>query len=83
MAALSVGTSVAANTNIAAAKFRKSVLIQNVHASQVLYADTDPAVTTSTGIKITAGESLRIATRDVVYLIASGASTDVRYLNEF
>lgn len=81
MPAVSIGTS--ATTVVAAGRQRQSVLIQNAHASQVLYVDTASDLTTSTGIKVAAGESVRLKTRKKVYGIASGASTDVRYLEEF
>lgn len=59
---------------------RRSILIQNVHATQVLYVGDDSSVATSTGIKVAAGESLEIADYNgPVYGIASGADTDVRY----
>lgn len=81
MPTVSIGTSAA--TIVPARRGRKSVLVQNAHASQVLYVDSASDLTTSTGIKVVAGESVRLATRDIVYGIASGASTDVRYLEEF
>ena len=59
---------------------RKSILIQNVHATQVLYVGDDASVLTTTGIKVSAGESLEIADYNgPVYGIASGAATDIRY----
>lgn len=81
MPAASIGTSAA--TVVAAGRQRKSVLIQNAHASQVLYVDTASNLTTSTGVKLVAGESVRLFTREIVYGIASGASTDVRFVEEY
>lgn len=60
---------------------RKSILIQNLHATQVLYLGLDSSVTTSNGLRVAAGESVRIDDYNgPVYGIASGAGTDVRYL---
>lgn len=75
---------------IAGARSRRdAVLIQNVHASQVLYLGPDSSVvagsagTASSGIRVAAGESIIVPTRGDVYGIASGASTDVRYWEIF
>lgn len=63
---------------------RNSIIVQNVHASQVLYVGTDSSVTTSNGLKVAAGESVKIDDyRGVVYGIASGAATDVRFLESY
>lgn len=62
---------------------RESILVQNVHASQVLYLGSDASVTTSNGLKVVAGESVRVRTKGDIYGIASGAATDVRYFEEF
>jgi hypothetical protein len=59
-----------------------SVLIQNLGTGS-LYVDGNPAVTTSTGVKIATGTSLTVSSPDNVgalYLISDTASTDVRYL---
>jgi hypothetical protein len=59
-----------------------SVLIQNLGTGN-LYVDGNPAVTTSTGVKIAAGTSLTIVGPDFIgapYLISDTAATDVRYL---
>ena len=77
---VSIGTSAAIIK--AANGRRESLVVQNVHASQVLYIG-DGSVTTSNGLRIPAGESMRLQTKAAVYGIASGASTDVRYFEEF
>ena len=60
---------------------RKSILVQNVHASNVLYIGDDSSVATTTGIRLIAGESIEINDYNgPVYGIASAAGTDVRYL---
>ena len=59
-----------------------SVLIQNL-GTGIVYVDGDPAVTTSTGVKIAAGTNLTIVGPDdigALYLISDTAATDVRYL---
>lgn len=76
---VSIGTSAAVIS--AASRYRdQGILVQNAHASNILYVGTDSSVTTSNGLKIGAGESLLIPGNDVVYGIASGASTDVRFM---
>lgn len=73
----------------AARSRRDAVLIQNVHASNVLYLGSDASVvagsagTASSGIRVNPGESILVPTRGDVYGIASGASTDVRYWEVF
>lgn len=82
---VTVGTvSVGASATLirAARTSRDAVIIQNVHASQVLYLG-DSAVTTSTGLKVAAGESIQLPTCGDVYGIASGAATDVRYFEAY
>lgn len=60
---------------------RNSILIQNVHATQTLYVGLDASVLTTTGIRINAGDSMEISDGGAeVYGIASGAATDVRYM---
>lgn len=77
----SVGTS--AVVLVAARQARESVLIKNNHASQILYLGGNSSVTSSNGLPLVAGESVRLETRQVVYAIANGASTDVRYFEEY
>ncbi len=73
----SVGTSAAV---ISAAKGRRSIIVQNVHASQILYVGDDDQVTASNGLRVSSGASLTLeGFTGVLYGIASGASTDVRY----
>lgn len=74
---VSIGTSAA--LIVAASKLRAGVIVQNAHASNDLYIGSDSDVTTSNGLKVAAGESILLPTRAVVYGVASGASTDVRY----
>jgi hypothetical protein len=78
---VSIGT--AAAVLVAARQARESVLIKNNHASQILYLGGNSSVTSSNGLPLAAGESVRVETRQVVYAIASGASTDVRYFEEY
>lgn len=63
----------------AARSNRKSITIQNVHASQILYIGGDASVTTSNGLRIAAGAERTIeGYNGPIYGIASGAATDVR-----
>jgi hypothetical protein len=62
---------------------RDSVVIQNVHATQVLYLGTNASVTTANGLKLLAGESVRLELAGPVYGIASGADTDVRFFEGY
>jgi hypothetical protein len=62
---------------------RESIVIKNNHASQILYLGSNASVTTSNGLPLLAGESIRLKTKSDVYGIASGAATDVRYFEEF
>jgi hypothetical protein len=57
---------------------RKAVIIQNVHATQILFIGGDANVTTANGLRIGVNESVQIDRPDPVYGIASGAATDVR-----
>lgn len=74
---VSIGTS--AVLVVDARSRRDDVIIQNVHASNVLYLGPNSTVATSTGIKLAAGESVSVPSRGSIYGIASGASTDVRF----
>lgn len=58
---------------------RVGALIQNNHASQDVYIGSDANVTSSNGIKVPAGQSVRIAYAGAIWAVASGAGTDVRY----
>lgn len=59
---------------------RKSIVVQNVHASNVLYLGDDSSVLTTSGLKIAAGESVKLDDFvGDVYGIASAAGTDVRF----
>jgi hypothetical protein len=65
----------AANTS------RTSIVIQNVHATQLLYIGSDASVTTANGVRVAAvGGTLTLDDyTGPIYAIASGAATDVRY----
>jgi hypothetical protein len=59
---------------------RKSIVVQNVHASQTLYLGDDSSVATTTGLRLNAGDSVRLSDCNAaVWGIASGAATDTRY----
>lgn len=78
---VSIGTSAAV---VAAAKGRSSIIIQNNHATQVLYLGDDSSVTADAastgGLKIVAGASVTLTGfKGAVYGIASGAATPVAY----
>lgn len=61
---------------VASRASRRKVLIQNKHATQILYVGPS-GVTTSTGTKLNPGESWEAYDfSGAVYLIASAASTD-------
>lgn len=77
----SIGTSAA--VLVAARQARESVLVKNNHASQILYLGGDANVTSSNGLPLAAGESVRIETKQVIYAVGSGASTDARFFEEF
>jgi hypothetical protein len=69
---------------IAAARPRReSIIIQNVHATQVLYVGNDANVTSSNGLKVIAGESVRLETKSAIWGVGSGAATDTRFFEEF
>lgn len=77
---VSIGASAA--LVVAARQTRESVVIKNNHASQILYLGSNTSVTTSNGLPLIAGESVRLKAKQAIYGIASGASTDVRYFEE-
>lgn len=89
MASTGVGSNMAYNTVTIGAtaglikaglSTRKSITIQNVHASQDLYLGPNSSVTTANGLKVPAGQSAIYEDYNgPVYGIASGAGTDVRY----
>jgi hypothetical protein len=69
---------------VSAAKGRRSIIVQNNHASQILYLGDDSSVTadaTATGgLKIAAGASVTIeGFKGNLYGIASGAATPVAF----
>ena len=70
-----------AGSIIAGRSGRRSVVVQNLHASNDLYIGDDANVTTSNGVKVAAGQSISFEEYiGPVYGIASGAGTDVRVL---
>jgi hypothetical protein len=74
--AVSVGTSAVLLSG--ASGPRERLIVQNLHASQILYVGGSD-VTTSNGIRIAAGEAREFENLvGAVYGIASGATTDVR-----
>lgn len=67
-------------TLIVGAGNRRSIIVQNNHATQILYVGDDNGVTTSTGLKIAAGASLTLeAYTGALYGIGSGAATTTNY----
>ena len=66
----------------AARSGRGSILIKNNHATQILYVGKDDQVTTSNGFPVAAdgGTVLLEGYLGDVYGIASGADTDVRWI---
>jgi hypothetical protein len=78
---VSVGSSAVV---VAAAKGRSRIIVQNNHATQILYLGDDANVTADAaatgGLKIAAGASVTLeGFTGNVYGIASGASTPVAY----
>lgn len=63
---------------------RKSLIVQNLHATQLLYVG-GATVATSTGLQVAAAGGIRQIDNftGVLYGIASGASTDVRVIEIF
>jgi hypothetical protein len=60
---------------------RDGVIVQNVHATQIVYVGTDANVLTTTGLKVAPGASLTLDFYNgPLYGIADGAATDVRVL---
>lgn len=78
-----VSTGTTAGLIKAANSRREAIVIKNVHATQVLYVGSDSSVATTTGFKLSAGESTRLETKSAIWGIASGAATDTRYFEEF
>lgn len=65
----------------AAKSTRRYIYIYNAHASQTLYLGFDSSVTTSNGLPVAAGQSIKLEGYiGVIYGIGSGAATDTRYL---
>lgn len=63
---------------------RRSITIQNNHATQTLHIGNTSAVTTSTGLKIAAGASFTIEDYNgPIYGIASGADTTTNYFETY
>lgn len=60
---------------------RRSVLIQNVHATNNLFIGPTNGVLTTTGIQVRSNESIELTDYNgALFGIASAASTDVRIL---
>lgn len=65
---------------VAAKASRASIVVQNVHATNVLYVGPS-SVTTANGLRLNPGESIEFTDyTGAIYGIASAAGTDVRYL---
>lgn len=59
---------------------RKSILIQNCHASNKVYVGPSSSVATSTGLRLGPNDSVEVSdVQGPIYAIADGASTDVRF----
>ncbi|MBI4720823.1 MAG: hypothetical protein HY770_06310 [Chitinivibrionia bacterium] len=69
-----------AAVEIVPGRSRRSVIVQNLSTNDVYVGGS--GVTTANGIKIIPGASATIYTSASVYAIASGAGSDVRYLEE-
>lgn len=81
-ASVSVGTSAAIIK--AARTARRSITVQNTHASNALYLGNNPNVTTANGLRVAAGASRTFDNYNGdLYGIASGASTGARYFEVF
>lgn len=79
---LDVGTS--ATLIKAGNSTRRSITIQNNHASQTLHIDGDESVTTASGLKIAAGASFTVEDYNgPIYGIASGITTTVNYFETY
>ena len=81
--AVSGDVTTSAKLLVGARSRRDTVIIQNVHASNILYLGSDSSVTASNGLRLGAGESISLPTRGDVYGIASAASTTVRYFEVY
>jgi hypothetical protein len=73
----SIGASAA--SLVAARTNRRSVVVRNTHASQVLFLGKDSAVTTANGLAVPAGQATELTYDGQVFAIASGASTTVLF----
>lgn len=62
---------------------RESVIIQNNHATQTLHLGYNSSVTTATGLKLAAGQSVTLETKRQVYGIGSGADTTTNYIEQY
>jgi hypothetical protein len=62
--------------------YRRSILVQNLSATNDLYIG-NASVTTANTVKIAPGEGLTLYTRSAIYAVASADTCDVRYLEEY
>ena len=63
---------------------RKSIIVYNNHATQILYIGSSSAVTTANGLPVAAGQSRVLDDYNgALYGIASGAATDVRFFEVY
>lgn len=78
---VSIGT--AAAQIIAGRTTRKSLLVRNIHATQILYVGGS-GVTTANGMKVKPDESVEFADfNGTLYGVADGAATAVRFLEVY
>lgn len=76
MPAVSVGTSAVELSGSAG----QEVILQNLHASQQIYFGYTDGVTTATGVRVDAnGGTVKVRPQTNLFVIASGASTDLRW----
>ena len=59
---------------------RKRILIQNVSSSKVVYLGESNAVTSASGLRLSAGAAIELdlAAGAAIYAIANGAGADIR-----
>jgi hypothetical protein len=62
--------------------YRRSILIQNLSATNNLYIG-NAGVTTANTVKIAPGEGLTLYSRSAIYAVADADTCDVRYLEEY
>jgi hypothetical protein len=72
---------VSAAVLIAANEYRRSILIQNLSATNDIYVGNSN-VSTSNSIKIVPGDNITLYTRSAIYAVSSADTCDVRYMEE-